>query len=268
MADSNSEPASPSTKPIVPPTLLTLPVEIRNYIYDLAIFNSPFIGAPRPVQLITVGHHDRSAFPDYPPTFISTVTIKKKFKSNVGSLSPFDTPHNLFSTCRQIRQETRETYYSCNTFIVRMSPDGLLKFMKWLDSMGQDAQGFLRTLLLVFIRPGKELLRNTEADTEMFLLDITVKGRPRIIKPARLCHAAELGDHQCDSSEAFEAAIQTLPVFRFLMDDPCYKVPRAAKIQLRDEESHELLEQTLYDLWWHHWRGQQSVPESFGHYDE
>ncbi|RDI80082.1 hypothetical protein Vi05172_g9884 [Venturia inaequalis] len=257
MADSNSEPASPIAKPTGPPTLLTLPAEIRIYIYDLAIFNSPLIGAPRPVQLITVGHHDRSAFPDYPPTFISTVSLTKDVRFVISEQgfeypeaeSPFNTPHNLFSTCRQIRRETQKSYYSCNTFIVRMTPKGASTFVDWLDAIGQDARGFLRTLLIVFMFPGDASRMNTKIYSEISLLDINIKDQPRVIVPAPLRHAAEHGDHQSNSPEAFEAAFLSLPVFKFLMDDPCYKVPWAAVIRSRVNGLGESLEEQLYELW-------------------
>lgn len=254
-ASPGTNPASPNSKPKVAPTLLTLPPEIRNYIYDLAIFNIPFTGAPRPTQLITIGDSPNcSGFSDYPPRFNSTISLKK----NVGFVfseqgleypedeSPYSTPHNLFSICRQTRKETRETYYACNTFVFRMTPAGVSTFLDWLDAIGQDARGFLQTLMPIFTLSGQEMMTNQKEDARVFLLDFAVKNQPRVIMPFQLSFKPdEL--HPPVKPGAFQTAIKSLPVLKFLMNDSgCSGV---IKHPVRVLDSHAHIEDLLYRLW-------------------
>lgn len=261
MAASDSEPAAPSAKPKVPPTFLTLPPEIRNYIYDLAIFNISFIGAPRPIQLITVGNQtNRTTFSNYPPTFNSTISLTEQVRFSFSEEGlecpendepPCSTPHNLFSTCRQIHRETRETYYSCNIFVVQMTPAGISTFKDWLHAIGEDGCDLIHTLMTVFTDPGDENSITVVCPARIFVLDLSTKTQPRTIIPFTLNSNTWPASNREDvvaPGKPFQDAMTSMPLLRFLMADPGYDAASAEKRHVWDHE-HDVgsLQEWRYD---------------------
>lgn len=80
--------------------LLKLPAELRNYIYELVLFDE------------------------------NMIEIQKDVVRKVA----------LTQTCRQIRNETAGMFYALNTFLVRVNPTLLDMGAAWLRSLGSDAR--------------------------------------------------------------------------------------------------------------------------------
>lgn len=124
-------------------SFLILPPDIRNYIYDLAIFSTPSISPPRPVQLITIGSppfdlsYPRHSLKWYPNTFHSQLILKKRKSTNhYEHCNPLadgparTIPHILFASSRQSREETCGICYSSKTFVVHLNEFGISRTSK------------------------------------------------------------------------------------------------------------------------------------------
>jgi hypothetical protein len=230
-ANPDTSPPIPAVK--VPPTFLTLPGEIRNYIYNLAIYNVSSIEAPPPNQLISIGQlpYFTGLF-GYPKTFKPTISLQKQvpfFFSDEGiecpePEPPCSTPHNLFSTCHQIRQETREVYYSSNTFVVEMHPAGVETFKDWLDAIGEEACSFIHTLMPHFFDFHDGIMSHVAYP---YIFDMSSQQKPLVTICMPLSNNKALkGTNEklaITHSQVFQTALTTSPLLRSLFPEPALK---------------------------------------------
>ncbi|KAK5120882.1 hypothetical protein LTR85_005949 [Meristemomyces frigidus] len=82
------------------PTLLTLPPELRNRIYDLAVRPDPGEGGVTGEQSICV----QTAF-------------ERLYNIRHGNLTTWRTQPSITRVCRQTRDEALPIYYAANTFV-------------------------------------------------------------------------------------------------------------------------------------------------------
>lgn len=118
-------------------SFLELPSELRNKIYDLALFSDP------------------------QPQLDDSVFIAHTSWNEIARPAPTRSLHNLFSVCRQIRAETRLWYYSTNRFaFYRCDESHETSFRTWLASIGNDAAPVMTTLTMIDDLTTERNLRN------------------------------------------------------------------------------------------------------------
>lgn len=157
-------------------TLLSLPSEIRNYIYNIILFDLSHINAPKPVQVVTVvllaenewNHWARPSLDKNSDAFTSQHTSSAPdqicFTISEAGLEfpapePLSAPYDLMSTCKSIRQELRPLYFSSTVFFIatasasfrsnELCGDALGYYGDWLKSIGEDSCSAIRQLMLL-----------------------------------------------------------------------------------------------------------------------
>jgi hypothetical protein len=113
----------------MPFPFLQLPGELRNMIYELVLCSQLNM---QPVS----------------PKGNVLIEAPRLFGRN--AFAPPEPPHNIFSVCRQVRQETRSHYYSRHGFtLYPCSLDHKPMFRRWIKSLDNDSVRRFSRLIFV-----------------------------------------------------------------------------------------------------------------------